>query len=320
MTQPRDIERLLDRWFADGSSVAPDRVIDVVADRIERQPQRPAWRLDWRHLTMNTTYKVAAAIAAIAILGLIGWNLLPGGSTGVGVPAPSASPTAMPTASPTPRPTATPTGSAAAAPSLPEAVVTSGRYSIGTIDGVTITATVPDGWGGLPGVGVLGPGPNDSGAPGGMAVVFMQASGAFDDPCHWDKAGTGARDQQPSEKVVGPAVDDLVHDISANKTYTSTAPVDITIDGHAGKQVDIQVPSDIDLASCDKEAGETTGAYYPLTPPAPVYAQGPGNRWHLNIVDVDGSRQIVAVFDYESTPADIKAQAQTIVDSVKFSK
>ena len=51
MTQPRDIERLLDHWFADGSSVAPDRVVDVVADRIERQPQRPAWRLDWRHLT-----------------------------------------------------------------------------------------------------------------------------------------------------------------------------------------------------------------------------------------------------------------------------
>ena len=46
MTQQRDIERLLDHWFADGSSVAPDRVIDVVADRIERQPQRPAWRLE----------------------------------------------------------------------------------------------------------------------------------------------------------------------------------------------------------------------------------------------------------------------------------
>ncbi|MFL5682998.1 MAG: hypothetical protein ACJ77O_07645 [Chloroflexota bacterium] len=110
MNQPRDIERLLDQWFADGSSVAPDRVIDIVADRIERQPQRPSWRLDWRHLTMNTTYKIAAAIAAIAILGLIGWNLLPGGSTGVGGPAPTAVPAATPTASPSaaPSPSASP--------------------------------------------------------------------------------------------------------------------------------------------------------------------------------------------------------------------
>ena len=49
MNQRRDIERLLDHWFADGPTQAPDRVLDVVADRIERQPQRPAWRLHWRH-------------------------------------------------------------------------------------------------------------------------------------------------------------------------------------------------------------------------------------------------------------------------------
>ena len=41
----RDIERLLDRWFADGPTEVADRVIDEVADRIDRQPQRPAWRV-----------------------------------------------------------------------------------------------------------------------------------------------------------------------------------------------------------------------------------------------------------------------------------
>ena len=86
MTQPRDIERLLDQWFADGSSVAPDRVIDIVADRIERQTQRPAWRLDWRHLTMNPLAKVGVAIAAVVLVAFVGYNLLPGGSTGIGRP------------------------------------------------------------------------------------------------------------------------------------------------------------------------------------------------------------------------------------------
>ena len=78
MTQPRDIERLLDQWFADGSSVAPDRVIDIVADRIERQPQRPAWRLDWRHLSMNPLAKAGVAIAAVVLVAFVGYNLLPG--------------------------------------------------------------------------------------------------------------------------------------------------------------------------------------------------------------------------------------------------
>ena len=55
MTQQRDIERLLDRWFAEGPSVVADRVIDVVADRIERQPQRPAWRLAWRSDASTST-------------------------------------------------------------------------------------------------------------------------------------------------------------------------------------------------------------------------------------------------------------------------
>ena len=43
MNQQRDIERLLDHWLADGPTAVADRVIDVVADRIERQS--PATRV-----------------------------------------------------------------------------------------------------------------------------------------------------------------------------------------------------------------------------------------------------------------------------------
>ena len=55
MNQHRDTERLLDHWMRDGPTVAPDRVLDIVVDRIERQAQRPAWRLDWRRYAMNPT-------------------------------------------------------------------------------------------------------------------------------------------------------------------------------------------------------------------------------------------------------------------------
>jgi len=84
MTHERDIDRLLDHWFSDGPNEAPDRVLDAVSDRIGRQSQRPSWRLKWRHLDMNTTFKLATAVAAVAIVAILGYNLLPRASSGVG--------------------------------------------------------------------------------------------------------------------------------------------------------------------------------------------------------------------------------------------
>ena len=100
MTQHSEIERLLDQWFSDGPEQAPDRVLDIVADRIERQPQRPAWRLQRRPFSVNAYARLAVAAAAVLIVAVVGYNLLPGQSTGVGGPAPTASPTATPTAAP----------------------------------------------------------------------------------------------------------------------------------------------------------------------------------------------------------------------------
>ena len=62
MTHERDIERLLDHWLSDGPTQSPDRVMDVVADRIERQHQRPAWRLNWRHPKMNSLRALSNAV------------------------------------------------------------------------------------------------------------------------------------------------------------------------------------------------------------------------------------------------------------------
>ena len=78
MTQHSDIERLLDHWFKDGPDQAPDRVVDIVTDRIERQSQRPAWRLQRRPFSVNAYAKLAVAAAAVLIVAVVGYNLLPG--------------------------------------------------------------------------------------------------------------------------------------------------------------------------------------------------------------------------------------------------
>jgi len=93
MTQHSDIERLLDHWFKEGPDQAPDRVVDIVTDRIERLSQRPAWHRHSMQFPANLFAKIAVAAAAVVIVAVVGYNVFPGRSTGVGGPAPSASPT-----------------------------------------------------------------------------------------------------------------------------------------------------------------------------------------------------------------------------------
>jgi hypothetical protein len=113
MNERSDIDRVLHRWFDDGPSTMPDRVVDVVTGRIALEHQRPARRLPWRHRVMNPMLKFGAAIAAVFVIAVVGWTLLPIGPAGIGGPPAAASPT--PTSAPTRAPTPTATASASLA-------------------------------------------------------------------------------------------------------------------------------------------------------------------------------------------------------------
>ena len=102
MNRTPDVELVLRQWLADDGDVAPDRILEVVADRIALQPRRPIWRLQGRSF-VNTYTKLAAAAAAVLVVGVVGWQLLPRNG-GAGAAAPTASPTTppLPVASPSP--------------------------------------------------------------------------------------------------------------------------------------------------------------------------------------------------------------------------
>jgi len=90
---------------------------------------------------------------------------------------------------------------------------------------------------------------------------------------------------------------------------------DVTLGGYSGKRVDLQLPSDPEFARC------TEGFYvWEEDPPAPggVYAQGPGNRWHVWILDVDGVRVVILANDYAGTSAQDQAEWQAIVNSIQI--
>ena len=91
MTDQRELDRVLDAFFVEGTDELADRVIDAALDQIDRTQQRRALRMPRRFSTMNMPTRVAAA-AAIGVLALGGalYVIRPDGPT-VGTPSPMAS-------------------------------------------------------------------------------------------------------------------------------------------------------------------------------------------------------------------------------------
>jgi hypothetical protein len=113
MNPDRDFDRLLDQWFADGPSEVADRVLVEVADRIERQSQRPAWRLPGRDFQMNLKLRWIAAAAVLVVAIFAGTKVLaPTPNSGTG----GVSPTASSSPSPSPSPAATSAAATSTAP------------------------------------------------------------------------------------------------------------------------------------------------------------------------------------------------------------
>ena len=234
MNQHRDTESLLDAWMRDGPTVAPDRVLDVVVDRIERQGQRPAWRLDWRRFTMNPTIKLAAAALAVVIVAVIGYNLLPAGSTGVGGPAPSPNPT--PTASSTAAPSTAPAGSfdvnlpCGNVASTCRGLLAAGTYTSRAFD-PPLTYTVPVGWynkfDDTYGYGLRKAVGNDS-------VEVLRDLVVARADCI----------EAETEPGVGTAASAMVQALAARPGLDTTEPAPITIGGLSGFTIDIKMSPD----------------------------------------------------------------------------
>ena len=309
-----DVELVLRTYLADDGDVAPDRVLEVVADRIARQPRRPASRLPWRPF-MNTYAKLGAAAAAILIVAVAGWQLLPGLDVG-NPPTPVPSPTAAP--SPTSGPTATP--SATGPVDLPDGTLAAGQYRIRPLPddpdlgNLTLIATVPaGGWQGFRDVpALIGPrGDNDN----AVLIGFMSAETLFSDPCHWDLDGSGDRGQ-PGDIAVGPDAAALVEALRTNPGYTYLRSEPYQIDGFQAWDVELQLPGEEVLASCD--ASPSGGGPDFLVFGGGFWAQGADNRWRLAIIDVEESLLVALVSYFNGTSAVHVAAGQAIVESFEI--
>jgi len=192
---------------------------------------------------------------------------------------------------------ATPSPSPATARPAP-----SGRLAPGTYRSDIATFTLPAGWTSPDGLTYLKP---DANPPTGMVVNTWRIAAVYSDPCHW----------QTTRAAVGPTVDDVVAALATQKRGgPSITPVDVTIDGFHGKQIDLMVPLDVTFANCDG------GQYHSWVDSdgGDRFNQGPGQHDLLQILDVRGTTLVIKESFYPANTAADRAELQAIVDSIKI--
>jgi len=91
MSTDRETTRIVRSWLDEGATRLPDRVLDAVLDQVPTTRQRRSWWPARRISDMNKLALTAAAAAAVLVVAVVGYKLLPGlGFGGPGaVPSPS---------------------------------------------------------------------------------------------------------------------------------------------------------------------------------------------------------------------------------------
>lgn len=303
MTPEHDVRtRLVVTWLRKDAHENAERVLLAALNEVDHTRQRRSWWPAWRFADMNDLAKVLVATAAVVAVAVVGINLLPETGTGPGAvpPAPSPSPSTSPSQEPTASPEThevTPFGPDGFG-MCPPAGIDPTCVEDPRDDSITFTFEPPASWerfvewGGNPWI-------DENQPPDGAAVFFYRGNWLYGDPCRPD-------DEEDPDISVGPTVDDLVTALVDHPSLDVTAPVDVTLAGYAGKYLDLLVPDDI--SECVR--------YQPME--GHIYAQGPGHRWHMWILDVNGVRVLVEANDYAGTSAERLAEVQAIIDSLEI--
>lgn len=285
MSTDRDTTRIVRSWLRTDGYESADRVLDAVLEQLDTTPQR---RVTWwparRLPEMHTMMKLSLAAAAVVVAALLGYNYLV--APNVGGPR-----LGDPTPTPPPLPTPTP------APLNQErGALAPGSYAIGDLIPERIVFTVPAGWEQL-----TVPATIWSAAGSNANLGFATVKNLVVDPC---APGLGLQDP-----AVGPSVDDLATAMAQLPGMEATTPTDVTLGGFAGKQMEltgsVECPGESGLWEC------CGGAEF-------VPAPSLGERRRLWMLDVNGSRLVIASNVRPAASEATAAELQSIIDSIRI--
>ncbi len=246
---------------------------------------------------MRSAYKYAFAAAAVLVVAVVGYNLLPrisgpGGST----TAPTVQPTVAPTVAPSPSPAATPRlKTVTTAPFVGEDPLD---------DAIAFTFQYPDGWEGDGDDSFVALRDGLVSEDAWAALLFARGHSLYSDPC---RPTDGIDPPEDADIEVGPTVAEFVTALDTHPLLDVTTPVDVTVDGYSGKYLVLSAPAEISGCARYRPIGGDT-----------IYAQAPAMRWHLWALDVEGIRVVIEGFDYPGTSPQHQAELQSIVDSIQI--
>lgn len=256
---------------------------------------------------MNTFAKLALAAAAVVAVALVGINLLPR-SGGVGVPGPS------PTSSPTQAPSPTPESNLNVVGSF----VPGTTYVIDDpccVGPARISLTFPaTGWFSIDPVTL---GKNVLGDPDLYDIYLSPqlVENVYTGGCNW--RGTAL------DPPIGPTVDDLAAALLAQAGPGASPPTAVTVGGHPGKKVELSIPGDLDVNTCNSDGdfaifgrwyGTAANAQFGAAP----WTYGNGQHNTVYIIDVDGTRQVIDTMYLPGTSQANLAELDQIIASIKF--
>jgi hypothetical protein len=277
MTTDRALQRLLDRWLEDGPIEVADRVIDNIADRIDRVPQRPAWRASRRFDPMTSPLKLALAAAIVVAVGLSTVYLLsPSGPDVGGRPAnsPSASPSPPPSRSPSPTVQCEDDLAGCAGP------LAAGEHQSSQFD-PTFTFTTPDGW-----RNVIDQGPiYKLDPPSGYPYLLL-----------WSDASIALQDASCSatpDPTKGRKAADWIETLTTHPGLVASPPVNIDLGGRsAGQQVELALDPDWTETCPQHDGPYVSFLSQPMRGEASEYGLGRTERVLVAVVDI-GQRTVV---------------------------
>jgi hypothetical protein len=304
MAGHRKFDETISAWLEESASVRiPGRVLDATFERTRRTRQEIGWRAFLGRTQMPRFVVATGSVAVVVVAAVVVLSMF-GRPAGQGGPA-----------SPTPAPS--PSSTATVAPS-PVAVT----HHLWTQNGISLSVTLPDAtWTGETGQGILAKNDHIYPPDGAGLIVFVERANlyVYGDPCHWSTT----RPASPAATV-----DELISALTAQSSRDASAPIDVTVGGHAGKSITLHVPTDADFSACDpipRTSGPSGGTHYfaswavgPTDQTPGRYHQGPGQIDKLWILDVNGTLVVIDTGYYAGTPPAVVSELNAIVASTTF--
>ena len=293
-TEP-EVTSVVRSWLTEGADRMPDRVLDSVLDRLPTTPQR---RSSWparRFSTMSTPVRLGIAAAAIAVVAIAGYAVLPRNAS-VGVPTPTASPSPSPS-------TITTSGM--------DKGLAPGTYRVGDPFAKPFAITVPSTW--VPKALVPGdvefakPHPTD-GESWPAWIVIDRVESVFADPC---------RDGGPISPPVPSTVDGLVAALTRLVGVPAGPVTDVVIDGHPGKTFVLTNAIDGEGAGCSGGAMLSLWTFKGASGTGKAATPG-GATDHIWVIDVDGTPIVIDGETFPNTPSGYVQELEQIVQGLDF--